>query len=555
MKDDVFTFIVGGKAGEGIKKAGSAASHMFVSMGRHVFEMDDYQSLIRGGHNFSAVSTSTRIIRSHYMKADLVVVLDERSHDIHRDHIASNGILVFNSDKMDENGMGDNEIGLPFTSKSKKYPPPDLRLGLGAVAVLASALGLDSPELEKLVRKEYPRDVENNISFAKDIYKVSGSEIFGRFELESGKEQNSILSGNQALALGAASAGLSTYFAYPMTPSSSLLHYLAAHAKELGVAVVHPENEISVVNMAIGAAFAGARSMVGTSGGGFALMQEGLSLAGMSETPLLVVLSSRPGPSTGVPTYTEQGDLGFALNYGQGEFPRIVASPGSIGEAFFLAAEMLDIVWRFQTPGILLTEKHLSESSMSVKLDLDALGRYGAVMQENGEYNRYIDTEDGISPLRFPPSEEPIKANSYEHDEAGLTTEGPEAIARMHDKRKRKGDAVEKFLRGIKTVNVFGEGEPAIFTYGSTTMSVMEALRFGGLDAKVVQPVYLRPFPVWALKDYKGEKGVVVEMSSTGQFATLLREKIGIMPKRVIKKYDGRPFEPVALAESIREAI
>jgi 2-oxoglutarate ferredoxin oxidoreductase subunit alpha len=169
------------------------------------------------------------------------------------------------------------------------------------------------------------------------------------------------MTGNEAIALGAAAGGLDLYFAYPMTPSTSILHYLAKHAGELGVVVVHPENELAVAQMATGATFAGARVMVASSGGGFSLMQETFSLAGMSEAPVLFVLGSRPGPSTGVPTYTEQGDLKYSIYQGHGEFPRIVSSPGTIEEAFYLASEMLELVWKFQTPGILLTEKHMEE--------------------------------------------------------------------------------------------------------------------------------------------------------------------------------------------------
>jgi 2-oxoglutarate ferredoxin oxidoreductase subunit alpha len=338
-----------------------------------------------------------------------------------------------------------------------------------------------------------------------------------------------------------------------MTPASAVLHYLAAHDKELGVTVVHPENEIAVINMAIGSIFAGARAMVGSSGGGFALMQEAFSLAGMVEAPLLCYLGSRPGPSTGVPTYTSQGDLNFAIYQGHGEFPRIVASPGSMEEAFYLAAEMLDLVWRFQTPGILLTEKHLGESRMTVEIDAGKARWPEPTMHDKGEYNRYLDTENGVSPMLFPPSKELIKWDSYEHDESGITTEDPDTIARMQDKRQRKTKAIAEHMKGMHTVNVCGDKGPVIFTYGSTTMSVLEALQAGNIDATVVQPIYLEPLPVWELDRYRNREIIVVEQSCSGQFASLLREKAQIQPKAVIKKYDGRPFDPVELAEKIKE--
>jgi 2-oxoglutarate ferredoxin oxidoreductase subunit alpha len=548
---DVFTFLVGGKAGEGVKKAGNAAADLLASRGLRVFQMDDYQSLIKGGHNFSVVSASKREITSHYMKADLIVNLDARSYGIHKDHLTEGGITVYNSDVVKEA----EGTGLPFTSEAKKYPDPGLRVGLGAVAALAASVGMTSGELGKFVSSEYRRDLDNNLAYSSSIYEKAHSLIGGKFKLDKGGKPFPMLYGNEAIALGAAAGGLDIYIAYPMTPASSILHVLASHSEGLKVAVVHPENEIAVANIAIGAASAGARAMVGSSGGGFALMEEALSLAGMTETPLLCILSSRPGPSTGVPTYTEQADLRYALGQGHGEFPMPVASPGSSQEAFYLSAELLALAWKFQTPAIMLTDKHTSESRMSVDIDASQAARPEPLMHSGGEYKRYLDAKDGISPLLFSPSKELVKWNSYEHDEKGITTDTPEGIARMHEKRRRKAQTLHDWMMAQRTVNAFGDGDSIIFTYGSTTMSVLEAVRFGKLKAKVVQPIYLEPFPVWELAKYRGMKSVSAEMNSTGQFATLLREKAGIAVGHAILKYDGRPFEPAELAAQLKGAL
>ncbi|MGB2696637.1 MAG: 2-oxoacid:acceptor oxidoreductase subunit alpha [Candidatus Zixiibacteriota bacterium] len=548
MKKDVFTFIVGGKAGEGVRKAGSVAASLFAGMKRQIFNMDDYQSLIKGGHNFSVISTATREIKSHYNKADLVVALDKKSYQLHKDDLTGEGILVYNSDT-----LGDAEgVGVALTEEAQKYPNPNLRLGVGAVAAMAAAIGCDKECLKEAIQREYPRDIENNIAYAMTIYDLLYSQIGAKFKLEEGDKERPIISGNEAIALGAAAGGLDVYYAYPMTPSSTVLHTLASNSKDISLPTVHPENEIGVANMAIGSIFAGARTMVGSSGGGFALMEEAFSLAGMVEAPLLCYLGSRPGPSTGVPTYTSQGDLNFAIYQGHGEFPRIVASPGSMEEAFYLAAEMLDLVWRFQTPGILLTEKHLAESRMTVDIDVNSAKLPQPLMHKTGEYKRYLDTDNGVSPLLFPPSNELIKWDSYEHDESGITTEDPETITRMQDKRSRKTKAIVEHLKSVHTVNVFGDKGPVIFTYGSTTLSVLEALRIGNIEATVVQPVYLEPLPFWELEKYKGNQVIVVEQSCTGQFASLLKEKIGIESKAIIKKYDGRPFDPQELALKIK---
>jgi len=548
MTKETFTFMVGGKAGEGVKKAGLSASNFLASLGLRVFQMDDYQSLIKGGHNFSIVSASKREITSHYKFADLVVNLDARSYELHRGHVAEGGILVRNSDAT-KDGPG---IGLPLTAEAKKYPDPGLRVGLASFAVLCAALGMDKAETNERVKAEYARDLENNLAYAGAIHDLAWPLLGGKVRLEGGGRPMPMLYGNEAIALGAAAGGLDIYIAYPMTPSSSILHFLAANADKLGVAVFHPENEIAVANMAIGAASVGARSMVGSSGGGFALMEEAISLAGMTETPLLLVLSSRPGPSTGVPTYTEQADLGYALGQGHGEFPKLVASPGSVQEAFYLAAEMLDLAWRFQVPAILLTEKHLAESRMTVDIDPSKAAWPAPEMHASGEYKRYLDTLSGVSPLLFPPSKELIKWDSYEHDERGITADTPESIVRMHDKRARKGESLVQHMKGLRTVNAHGDGETIIFTYGSTTMSVFEAVRYEKLKVKVVQPIYLEPLPVWELEKYNGVKSIVVEQSSTGQFARLLKEKAGITASAIIKRYDGRPFCPVELAKQLK---
>ncbi len=552
MEKDVFTFIVGGKAGEGVKKAGSVASHIFSSLGRQVFQMDDYMSLIRGGHNFSVVSTANRWIASHYMKANLIVNFDKRSCEAHMNDIDVAGIRIFNSDEQDNI----DGIGIPLRTEAEKYPMKKLMYGVGAVAILSSVIGFEKEQMNEIIRTQYPRGINDNIAFADTIYNIVNPECGNKYPLEKGYKTLPIITGNDAISLGAIAGGLDVYCGYPMTPASTILHFLAKQAENFGLAVVHAENEIAVINMAIGSAFAGAKSMVGTSGGGFALMTEGFSLAGITETPLLVILSQRPGPATGVPTYTEQADLNFALSAGHGDFLRIVVSPGTVEEAYYLTAELLDLVWKFQTPGILLTEKHLSESNMTVDLEIDRTKWAKAKLHEDGEYKRYLDTDDGISPMLFPPSNNVIKWNSYEHDEFGITTENAELIKKMHDKRSKKLKALLEYLRSQNTVNIIrGENPANIFTYGSTYMSVLEALKYGKLNPTLIQPIYLNPLPTWELDEFKNQDNIVIEQSSTGQFTDLLKGKAGINIRCTIKRYDGRPFEPVELSQKIKEVL
>jgi len=552
MVHDVFTFLVGGKAGEGVKKAGSVAAHLFSSMGRQVFQMDDYMSLIRGGHNFSVVSTSTHWITSQFMKANLVVNFDKRSCDTHVNDVADGGIIVFNSDEQENT----NGIGVPLSSEAEKYPMKKLMYGVGAVAILSSTIGMSKDQMNQNIKNQYPRGIEDNIKFANSIYDLVKDGCQNKYPLERGYKERPIITGNDAISLGAIAGGLDTYFGYPMTPASSILHFLAKQAKNFGLAVVHAESELAVINMAIGAAFTGAKSMIGTSGGGFALMTEGISLAGITETPILCVLSMRPGPATGVPTYTEQADLNFALSAGHGDFLRIVASPGTVEDAYYLTAELLNLVWKFQTPGILLTEKHLSESSMTIDFNIDNAKWAEPKMHNGSNYKRYLDTEDGISPMLFPPSKNVIKWNSYEHDESGITTENAEMIAKMHNKRNKKLKKLVEHLKTQYTVNIIrGEHPTNIFAYGSTYMSVLEAINYGRINPTIVQPIYLSPLPVWELEEFKNQDNIVIEQSVTGQFASLLKEKAGLNIRKVIKRYDGRPFDPIELSIKIKEEL
>lgn len=554
MVKDVFTFIVGGKAGEGVKKSGSIASKLFTKLGRQVFQRDDYMSLIQGGHNYSVVNTANRWVSSQYERdVELIVNSDERSYNKHKDKISEKGIIIFNSDKQEDG----NGIGVPFSSKAKNYEAKGLMYGVGAFAVLCSVIGQSKNILEDIIKEEFPGNTwDDNISYASELYDIVNPDIGGRFKLNNGDKKRSILTGNESISLGAIAAGLDCYYAYPMTPASSILHFLAKNKNKFNLVVCQPENEIAVINMAIGSSFSGAKTMIASSGGGYALMNEGYSLAGMSEAPLLIILTSRPAPASGVPTYTEQGDLQYALNSGHGDFLRIIASPASIEEAFYLTAELFEMTYQFQTPAILLTSKHLSESHMTVDLNLNQTNwAEPLIFNEDGEYKRYLDTDNGISPMKFPPSDQMIKWNSYEHDELGITTEDPDITTKMHDKRYRKREAMIEKIKDMDTVNTYGNGDSTIFTWGSTTMSVLEALQYGDINATVVQPKYLRPFPVWELEKYRDDPVITVELNKWGQFTSLIKEKAQIHVKKLINQYNARPFDPIELSEKIREVL
>ena len=344
-----------------------------------------------------------------------------------------------------------------------------------------------------------------------------------------------------------------------MTPASSILHYLAAHQEEFNIAVSHPENEIAVINMALGAAYAGARTMVGTSGGGFALMTEALSMAAQSETPILIVESQRTAPSSGVPTYTGQGDLFFVMGAGHGDFLRFVIAPGDAEEAFYLTGEALNLAWKYQTPAILLVDKEVSENTFSVDKDIEKKVRPENFLARNkkGNYKRYKDTKEGISPLAFPGQKNIIsKATSYEHDEFGISTEEEKDIEKMQNKRLRKFKKMAQEVEKLEAVKTYGKknSQKAIVVWGSTKGPALEAAEKLGI--KMIQPIFFQPFPEKQMrKALKGVKKLIsIEGNSLGQMEQVLR-CYGIKPDNRILKYTGRPFLPEEIEERVKKII
>ncbi|PKN79054.1 MAG: 2-oxoacid:acceptor oxidoreductase subunit alpha [Candidatus Cloacimonetes bacterium HGW-Cloacimonetes-1] len=548
--DTMFTVLIAGKAGEGIKKAAQVIADMLKFYGRFTFQLDDYESTIRGGHNFSVVTTDTSEVYSVYNSADLIICFDKRSYHLHSDKLNPNGLLVYNSDE----GSFERGIGIPLTSLMKDVYNQPYNVSVSAVAISAARIGMTGSNLKDIIAHSYKRDATQNCIYASRVYDSLGEVAidFPKLPCHSGH----IFSGNQLIALGAWTAGLDYYFSYPMTPASSILHYLAAKQNTLGVHTIHAESELAAINMAIGAVYCGCRTAVGSSGGGFALMQEAFSMAGMVEAPLLCILSSRPGPATGVSTYTAQEDLYFALHQGHGDFSRIVASPDCMERAYTLAGELLAMAWKFQLPVILLTEKHLSESMMQAIIDpTQVMEANHLAATDEAEYNRYEITDNGISPLLFPPSEAVIKWNSHEHLSSGVRTDEAIDIVAMKDKRNRKDTGIIASLKEFQTWAVYGEGDVIVFAYGSTVLELREALKHLDSRITILAPIYLEPFDIKTVEMFQNRRTIIVEHNSKGDFAFLIRSKLQIDFIGSILRYDGRVFDPLELAQRIEVMI
>ena len=546
-----YSILIGGEAGQGSRKAGLIIGKLFSSLGYRVFIYDDYQSLIRGGHNFSQIRVSEKKILSHRRKIDFLLALDENTIKKHENDLDKKGIIIYNSDKV---SLGNKKsIGIAMETIVKEAGGIPIMGNTALIAGFAKIVGIKWETLEKLLKKEFKKFQEINLIIAKTAFDDTKNLI----KLKKLNQKSlPILTGNETLCLGAVKAGLDFYMAYPMTPATGILHYLAEHEKDFNIAVAQLENEIAVINAAIGAAFSGARTMVGTSGGGFALMTEGLSLAAQSETPLVIVESQRAAPSTGVPTYTGQGDLLFALTAGHGDILRFVIVPGDADETAFWAGKILNLSWKYQTPSILLIDKEISESTFS--FDENILKKIKCekplLWDKKGKYLRYKNTKNGISPLAFPGQKEAIvKANSYEHDEFGLTVEDEKSIEKMQNKRLRKFKEMEKEVDKLEAIKVYGKktAKKAIVCWGSTKGPAKEAAE--NLGIKMVQPVILEPFPEKQIKKaLKGvEKLILVETNAIGQLEKVLN-CYGIKINQKILKYNARPFLPEEIEEKIK---
>ncbi len=543
------SILMGGAAGDGIKQAASIAARLMGRLGYWIFFYDDYPSLIRGGHNFSIVRASRKRILAHEEEVHLVVALNQETADRHEGRLEEGGVILFDSDKVEAQG-----VGLPLSSMVKEAGGVPIMRNTAALGGLFGLIQVEWGAVEQVLRDSLPHKIELNLALAKAAYEAVENPLFQVAMI--GEPLGPVVTGNEAIALGAAAAGLDLYIAYPMTPASSILHFLAAHEERLGVVTVHPESEVSAGVMALGAASAGARTMLGTSGGGFALMTEALSMAAQSETPMVIVESQRAGPGTGVPTYTMQADLLFALGAGHGDIIRVVMAPGDADEALELGAKALDLAWKLQVPVILLSDKHLSESAFTLTADPTSVQtNSGLEWDRQGEYLRYEITESGVSPLCFPGNGTAVvKTTSYEHDQMGITTEEPQNIKAIQDKRLKKKDALIEALASMEQVKTHGPSRTptALICWGSTKGSCMEAAT--RLGAKVIRPLVLDPFPEVEMKAaLEGvEEIITVENNATGQL-TRVMAAYGIKADRTVLRYDALPFTPGYLLEKIKE--
>ncbi len=488
--------LFGGEAGQGPNILTHILGEVLVKQGYYVFYSRDYQSLIRGGHNFNVLSFSDQPIYSNDSQIDILVALDGNTEMIHKKDLKKDGLV------------------LKGQSSNMYY-----------AGMLFKILGLDFKLLEDEL-KELEKRYEENFKEAEKGYVEADKSI----DIPKASPKKSyFINGNQGIAKGAIKSGIDIYYAYPMTPATPVLGELAEKQIENNILVLELENEIAVANAGVGSSITGAKTMVGTSGGGFDLMGETLSLTGIAGAPLVFYLSQRPGPGTGVATYTGQGDLNIARHSGHGEFNRVVLAPGDPRESEELVNQAFYFSQRFKIPSIVVSDKHLGESFYTLE-----------------EMPRIIPVPKKIELERY---------NSYEKDREGSATENPEIINRNIIERLKIGEHIKRESERFEGYKIFGDRKSnnIVISWGSTKGAILDSIE--GLNCKFIQILYIEPFPEEIRKEIMGKNVILVENNSTGQLGSLIREKTGIDVQHKILRYDGRPFLCNELKEEIKKRL
>lgn len=580
-----FAIGIGGAAGQGVATPGDIFAKIFSRRGLNLNAYNAYQSIIRGGHTFLTIRTGPEKVTNMGDRIDLFIPLNQDSMDRHLKLLTAGAACIYNADTIKPGAAGDGVqlCPLPVSELAditrNKVAQNTLAIGAGL-----HMMGIGFAALEEVLREQFKKKgdavVTENVGVARAGYDYAAAH-FRAFANPLPKTENkyAILSGNVAMAMGGAAAGVKFYCAYPMSPSTGVLHWMAAHARKAGIMVRQVEDEIGVINMAIGAAQAGVRAMCATSGGGFALMSEGLGMSAMIETPVVVINCQRAGPSTGVPTKTEQGDLWQMLGAAFGDYPRIIAAPLDIGDCFKLIPELFNLADRFQCPGLVLCDLLLSEGRLSVHpKDLDfsppidrgelitAANGKGAhsAASTNGGYKRYKITDSGVSPRAVPGVPGHIHTVATdEHQEDGVLISdeftNPAKRRAMMEKRMRKVAGIEAAV-APPMLSGRCDADVTLIGWGSTKGVIEEAcelLNEQGIAANHLQIRWLVPLHGEAILEIlRGSRHtVIVENNYSGQFARYLRSETSFVPSGHIRKYDGEPFMPHHIADAVKEQL
>jgi len=563
-----YSIKIGGEAGQGIQTVGDTLAHIFARAGYYVFTHQDYESRIRGGHNFYQIRISDKPVSAPRSKIHILVAFDNESITEHEKELTDDGHILYDATILKEKYDKPSFLHVPLVELAVSHGGSKIMANTVAIGAVIGMLGMKPEIMYELVKKTFKKKgeevINSNLGAAKAGYEYARKNCLTCSFMVSGFESPKMLiAGNEAIGAGAIASGLKFYSAYPMTPSTGIFNFVAENAQDFGIVVEQAEDEISAVNMAIGASFAGARAMTGTSGGGFALMVEGVSLAAITETPLVIALAQRPGPATGLPTKTEQADLLFALYAGHGEFPKVIFAPGSPAQAFYLTNKAFDLAEKYQITAIILTDQYLADSQWSFEsFDLGKI-KYtdyrtrGQKLKATENYKRHAFTETGISPFVVPgESKNLVVTDSDEHDEEGHITEDASIRIKMLEKRLFKKMPLIK--KEITPPFVYGKQNPdvVLICWGSMYGIVKEVVDELSDKYKIAMLHFSEIYPFsenlsWIDKVINSKIFINIEQNATNQFARLVKMETGINIENHINRFDGRPFTVEELKEKV----
>jgi 2-oxoglutarate/2-oxoacid ferredoxin oxidoreductase subunit alpha len=583
-----FAVGIGGENGQGIASTGDILARIFARRGLNLNAYNAYQSIIRGGHTFLTIRASDGPVRSMGDKVDVLIPLNQDSMDRHLRLMKAGSRVVYDVDKL-KPGTPAADVQLCPMPMKDLIKGNKLAANTAALGATLQMLGIESEPLEAVIARQFKKKgdavVAENVGIARAGYEYA-EKNFKPFAFRAPKlpKPQAIVTGNQATAMGGVAAGVKFYAAYPMSPSTGVLMWMAQHARQLGIMVRQVEDEIGVMNMVIGAGHTGCRAMCATSGGGFALMTEAIGMAGMIETPIVCVDVQRAGPATGVPTKTEQGDLWQVLGAGQGDYPRIIVAPTDQLDLFRIVPELFNLCDKYQCPGLVLADLLISEGTASVdpadlnfkvKIDRgetilpngngngDAENRFGGY--NDNSYLRYKNTASGISPRAVPgvPGHIHIAATD-EHDEDGTLISdeftNPGKRRMMVEKRARKMQSVLSQIGPPKLVGP-ENAQVTLVGWGSTEGVIREAVeKLAGEEGVVANQLHVKwivPFHAEEMTRVlsRSKRVIVVENNYSGQFARYLRSETGFAAQGHIRKYDGEPFMPHHIVDAVKEQL
>ena len=575
-----FNWAIGGEAGDGIDSTGKIFAQALSRAGRHVFTSKDFASRIRGGYTAYKIRTSVDPVRSVVDSLDVLIALTPRTIEENRDELHEGSAIVYDGERttMANVEIPDGMVGLdvPLKRLAEEAGGAIMRnvVALGAACAVTGfpIENLDSA-LEKRFASKGQALVDNNKAAARSgrDYVAEECDVDLNYELETTDSDYVLLNGDEAIGMGAIAAGCKFYAGYPITPATDVMEYLVGRIERFGGHVVQAEDELSAINIALGAARAGARSMTATSGPGIDLMAETFGLVATSETPLVIVDVMRSGPSTGMPTKQEQGDLNGLLYGGHGEIPRFVLAPTTISECFWKTVEAFNLAEKYQLPVYLTADLSMAVTEQTFSpetFDMDAVEvDRGKVVDEtaiddhtsdSGGFQPHEVTEDGVSPRAFPGTADGAHMSTgLEHDEQGRRTEDTEMRVEQVDKRNRKVETARE--REDWTPREFGDADAdtLVVTWGSNEGALAEAVEFldeDGIDVRVLSVPYVFPRPDLSEDVAAAERTVVVECNERGQFADLVEHDVLERVDRV-NKYNGVRFKADELAGEIKSTL